>query len=362
LSELLIGGLTALLAVATLIPLLPVAHGFVRVCDFPRLQIAAFALVLAAFTLWDVPPPSAWVLLAVQAAVAMAQVLQCIRFTPLWRIQSLAFDGAPDDPSVVRIIAANVKMSNRAYDRLIRMVEENDPDIVILMEVDEAWIEGVARLRERLPVVVEQAQDNAYGMALYSRLELEDPEVRFTLIENVPSIRTAVVLPDGQKFRLYAVHPEPPVPHMDTLGRDGEIILVGKEVVEDPLPVIVSGDLNDVAWSHTTRRFQRLAGLLDPRVGRGFFNSFDARFWFLRWPLDHLFHDPHFRLVSMTRLPHIGSDHFPMMFEVALTKAPAAEAAPEKPDETDVDEARDVVQEASELDREPIGTDWEKVD
>jgi endonuclease/exonuclease/phosphatase (EEP) superfamily protein YafD len=75
-----------------------------------------------------------------------------------------------------------------------------------------------------------------------------------------------VALPDGRHFRLHVLHPEPPIPFEDTLGRDGELILTAREVRSDTLPAIVTGDLNDVAWSRTTRRFQRLSGLLDPRT------------------------------------------------------------------------------------------------
>ena len=357
----LLTSVTAIVALTTLVALLPMPHGVVRFCDFPRLQIAVVALGLAILTAlvldFGLVP---MLLLAVQLSVAAAQSAICLRFTPMWRVQSLPFGGTADDPAVVRILAANVKMSNRMYAKLIHLVRERDPHIAVFMETDDAWISALAEVKERLPFGVEQSQDNAYGMALYSRLRLVNPIVRSLVLEDVPSIRTTVILPDGRPFRLHVLHPEPPVPFEDTLGRDGELILTAREVSSDPMPAIVTGDLNDVAWSRTTRRFQRLSGLLDPRVGRGFYNTFDARFPLLRWPLDHLFHDARFRLVSMERLPDIGSDHFPMLFELALASTGAADEAPDVPDSGDRVEAEDVTRRASRLDREPIVTDWEK--
>ncbi len=120
-----------------------------------------------------------------------------------------------------------------------------------------------------------------------------------------------------------------------------------------------SGDLNDVAWSTTTRRFQRLSCLLNPRVGRGFYPTFNAFYPFLRWPLDHLFHDPKFRLNNMQRLPAIGSDHFSMLFSLALTAGPGDSVLPELPRDGEEGEVTEMIDEAKEMDREPIGTDWE---
>jgi hypothetical protein len=98
-------------------------------------------------------------------------------------------------------------------------------------------------------------------------------------------------------------------------------------------PVIVAGDFNDVAWSHTTRLFQRVSRLLDPRVGRAFYNTYNANYWFLRFPVDHLFHSEHFAMVEFKRLPHIGSDHFPIFTVLRLSaEAPQTqEPNPTKP-------------------------------
>jgi endonuclease/exonuclease/phosphatase (EEP) superfamily protein YafD len=94
--------------------------------------------------------------------------------------------------------------------------------------------------------------------------------------------------------------------------------MVGREIHRCPEPAIVAGDLNDVAWSYTTRLFQRISGLMDPRLGRGLYNTFHARNPLMRWPLDHVFFDPEFRLCRLERLGDIGSDHFPILAELSF--------------------------------------------
>jgi hypothetical protein len=91
----------------------------------------------------------------------------------------------------------------------------------------------------------------------------------------------------------------------------------------------VFGDLNDVAWSYTTQLFLRESRLLDPRLGRGFYNTFSANSRVFRFPLDHVFHSAHFKLVELQRLRHVGSDHFPMLIEVSYEpEAKAEQGAP----------------------------------
>lgn len=353
--------LAVFLVAITVMPFLPFAHGMVRIGDFPRQQILVLALaclvlsLVSGGALFDHP-----FFLTVFALVAALQAWFIAEFTGLWRKESKAFDTTVDRGKRFRLVASNVKMSNRNYAAHIDIVTKSDPDILILMETDDAWIGGMREVLARYPYRLEQPQDNAYGMALASKFRLDDASVQDLLTEGIPSIFATVVLDETFRFRLFSIHPEPPVPHRGTEGRDGETALISLAARKEKGPLIVTGDLNDVAWSKTTRRFRRISRLLDPRVGRRMVNTFDARYWFMRWPLDHLFHSAHFRLVDMQRLDAGGSDHFPVQFDLVLCPDPKAESRPDQADEGDLSRARDLVQQADEREEEPIGANWEK--
>ncbi|MGB3245155.1 MAG: endonuclease/exonuclease/phosphatase family protein [Sulfitobacter sp.] len=351
-----------ILVLAALLPFTKIPFGAVQGLSFPRAQFLGAALICGASFAVVYSGGVAAFGVAAMIGVAAIQTVYIIKFTPFWPCQSVAADQAllAEKDRHMRLLAANVKMSNRQYDRLIGLIGDKNPDVAMAIEVDGPWIDALkGALSTRFEHWIEVPLDTGYGLCVMSRLPLSEIEIRDLVTEGVPSIRARVTLPSGQDVRLYVVHPEPPVIDHDTLGRDGEIALVGMEAAKDPLPAIVTGDLNDVAWSTTTRRFQRLSNLLDPRVGRGFFNTFSATMPWMRWPLDHLFHDKRFRLVGMARMPKIGSDHFPMWFEVALANSDAFDADTGDADREEVAETEEMIDAEKKRDREPIGSDWE---
>lgn len=352
-------GLTVFLVVATLLPFSKLRLGVVRAPAFLRQQMfwaSVFLSVCAGFI-----SNGQW-LIAVLALTALVNLAYIVKFTKIWQRQSLDADEQlqGDAQCHISLLAANVKKSNRDYAALIGLIQKYQPHVVMAIEVDEDWIKGLEEaLGDEYPQWIKVPKDTGYGICVMAKLPLSDTQVREIVTQGVPSVRTDVTLGCGETVRLYVVHPEPPVLGHDTKGRDSEIALIGIEASQDSLPVIVAGDLNDVAWSTTTRSFQRLSGLVDPRVGRGFYNTFNAFHWWARWPLDHLFHDPQFRLIRMARLEKIGSDHFPMLFDLALAEGPARENVT---GEADVDERADIkamIAQEKERARAPIGTDWE---
>ncbi|MFC5462967.1 endonuclease/exonuclease/phosphatase family protein [Massilia niabensis] len=323
-----ISTLVALLVVATLLPLSKHTEWWVRDLDFPRLQIAVLALLvlIAEPFLLDLSDLTSDVLVALTAACLLYQAWWIFPYLRIYpnEVKSAVISEATER---IRILTANVLTPNKNIDGLIALIREHRPDVFVTLETDARWQERLDTLEEEYQYSMKCPLDNLYGMHVYSRLPLEDSAIQFLVEDDIPSMHALVVLPSGRKVRMHFLHPAPPSPteHDESTERDAELLVVAKSVSGLDTPVIVAGDLNDVAWSRTTRLFRKISGLLDPRVGRGMFNTFHADYWFLRWPLDHLFHSRHFTLSFIRRLPSFGSDHFPVLVELVYDRVRGAE-------------------------------------
>ena len=333
--------------------LIPRDEWWIRGADFPRLQILALGIIAFILLLvWEHP----WdmsrqvILIGVIAALAY-QLKMVLPYTLLWKKQVKQVRPEQLNPEKqISLIVSNVLTPNQKHHLLIEQIQQLKPDLVLTLESDQIWQQALTEIEVDYPYRVAVPLDNLYGLHLYSRLPLKDTEIKFILSDEIPSIHTTVFLPSGQPVQLYCLHPKPPSPTeaKDSTLRDAELLIVGDQIKDLDESCIVMGDLNDVAWSRTTRLFQRISGLLDPRVGRHYINTFHADYPLLRWSLDHVFHSTDFALVKMKRLAHIGSDHFPVY--VVLQTGRIFDRIQEELPQTDADEqeAQDAIQEGIE--------------
>ena len=322
---------TGALVLVTVLPLFDFNYWLIRIWDFPRPQIVVLALLLSfAVLILDKPTRRLTPMLsATLLCILLIQTNRILPYPPLGALEVQRTERLASGRNLT-ILGANVLMTNREAEALKKQIEETKPDLLLLTECDQWWLDTLDT--KDYPYRVEEPLDNTYGMALYSRLKLIDPEVKYLLEDDIPSIHTKLVLPSGELVKLYCVHPRPPAPQESdsTAQRDAELILLAKESSKiNDLPIIVVGDLNDVAWSPTTRHFQAQSGLLDPRKGRGLYNTFHADIPLLRFPLDHIFFSSHFRLAELKVLPYVGSDHFPILANLSLEdSAPVYQPTP----------------------------------
>lgn len=309
--------LCAAVIIATGLPLIKTTAWWIRIFDFPRIQIAFLSLVAIVLTSiyvdfkWEFKLP----LLLVLAVSTVYQVQFIVVYTPICKTQAKNSNKQNVENSFT-LMVSNVRMANEDKERFYALVQQFNPDILLVNEPDQAWATSISKLDEDFPYSVKYPLENTFGMMLLSKLPLTESAVNFLVKDDIPSIFTKITLKSGVLIDFYGVHPEPPKPGTDTYERDAELLIIGNQIKESNNPSIVAGDLNDVGWSITSKLFRKYSELVDPREGRGLYNTYSVFVPLLRYPLDHIFYSKEFGLLNLEKLEDIGSDHFPLLIEL----------------------------------------------
>ncbi len=291
-------------------------HWFFRTADFVRLQSLVIQLVLLLlliyfeenFTIFS------WILLGALVVTMAYQLFKVFPYSSLFpRRRSHA-----ESDGQVSILAGNVLQTNSCFPDFLNEVKRFNPDLVLTMESNKDWENCLSEIEEDYPHTVKVPLENFYGMHVYSKKELANVEVEYQIEDDKPSIFFDFPISGDQSIFFCCLHPAPPSPTENETSkeRDAELMLTGKKIRNEDKPTVVCGDMNDVVWSRTTRLFKKMTGMIDPRVGRGFFSTFHAGYFFLRFPLDHLFHTRDLYVGKMVRSKNFGSDHFAMYYEI----------------------------------------------
>lgn len=349
-------GFGILAVLLSLFPFVATDYWWIRMFDYPHVQLTILTLValLVYFFRFNMRSWRDYAFIIVLGGCFLLQLMKIYPYTPFSEVQVNKNTTAIPQRSI-SILATNVLQKNEEYHKVINEIFLQDADLLIFTETNKVWQE---ELRKGLKDFgydyrIEMPLDNTYGMLVYSRLQLVDPQVRFLLEDSIPSMHTRVVLPSRELIQLHVIHPTPPMPPHDgsSTDRDAQMMMVAKMAKEEDLPVIVAGDFNDVAWSETTKLFQKVSGLLDPRKGRGFYNTYNADSWLMRWPLDHLFVSEEFRLVKLQVGNDVESDHFPLYAKLSLEPEKGEVQKLPPPDKGEMKEAEKQIQNEDEKDK-----------
>lgn len=350
--------LAVLLLLLTVLPFVSSGQWYVRVWDFPRLQIliatvvVMLAWLLLSFTKWNNGLEIlVWIILLVPCLLWQGSHL--LRFSPLWSVEVPSV--SQESPSHVKVMVANLKYENQDYQGAIEVVQEVAPDVLVLLELHEPWSNGLRPLHQDYPYRVQEVRGEGLGMGLWSKTPLDNIEKRYLVSDRRVSIWATTEI-EGQEIHITGVHPTPPGlkdstgdKRRDSRVRDAELVLVAREITDQPKQrTIVAGDFNDVAWSHTTRLFQRLSQMRDPRVGRSFLGTFPVDFPPARMPIDHVFASDGFGLLSMSRQVIPGSDHFAVVADFSLRPFDNAPERTKRPEKDDHQEAQKMIKEGEE--------------
>lgn len=355
--------LTLLMVAVSVLPMISSGHWWVRLWEFPRLQLTLALVVplvmLAVHRWWSRPRTEHAVWVAVILATGGWQLSHILPFTPVWPTEVPSAEFQLDEAETpLKVLTANVTYTNDHYAELLAMVQREDPDLLLLIEVDNAWAEKLAPLDQHYAHRVGEVRSEGLGLMLWSRFPLLEQEVKHLISDRRPSIFVTLDVPGIGPVRYIGTHPVPPglegqitpndetTDRRDSRVRDAELMLVARHVQKDAdNRWIVTGDFNDVAWSDTTRLFADLSDLKDPRRGRRLLTSYPADRPLWRYPIDHLFVSDGFHLIDLDRVRVLGSDHFAVTATLAVArkddKKPKASAE-------DEEQAQEMVEEGAE--------------
>lgn len=315
----------ALLAL-TLLPVIESDRWFVRMADFPRLQLmlAMLVAIVALLPFWRRAPLGVGLLLLGLGAGVASHALTLWPYRPAGKT---AVAACPAE-SRLSVLVANVLMENRSAVALIETVRREQPDLLLALETDRWWADALAPLTDSMPSRIGEAGDEHFGMLLFSRLPLRDPALRRFAGQDVPAIVSGVTLRSGETIGFVGLHPRPPHPSQSSTGRDAQLYEAALAVRDSGRPSVLAGDLNATPWERSAARMQRIGRLIDPRRGYGFVPTYSEHSWWRAWPLDQVFHQPGFATISLERLAPIGSDHAPFIARLCRDRQASGEPPP----------------------------------
>ncbi|MFB9212294.1 endonuclease/exonuclease/phosphatase family protein [Echinicola jeungdonensis] len=312
---------SALVLIAGIMPLVKKDYWTFRVFDYPRVQKLLLTSTLLIIWISAIYPNLKKVDYGVIFLLLMLFIYLLTQILPFSIFgKKMVKSANKHQKTSLHLLVGNVYQFNKNYQKTIRLIQNISPDIFMLVETDQFWANEVSALKNEYPYHIEIPLDNTYGLLFYSKFKITNQSINYLINEDIPSIIVDMELPDQRKVRVYGLHPTPPVPWENTHSteRDAEILIVGKLAKAYGKPSIIIGDLNDVAWSYANDLFLKISGMGDPRRGRGMYSTFHAKYPWLRWPLDHIFLSPHFKLKKLKVQPNVGSDHFPISAQVVL--------------------------------------------
>ncbi len=331
------------LAALSCLPLVRSDTWWVRYADFPRLQfaIALAGLLCVYLSIFLVRRGGSWKSASVVAGLALLVIAwHAETLYPYSGLSAPSAIGAEACPggATLKVMVANVQKRNEEADAFRRLVSDADPDLLLILETDRWWDRHLAPLEPSFSDHVQYIPEDegAFGLHFFSKTALAAHEFRFFFGVDTPTLFADARLPGGANVQFIGLHPHPPLAWSQPASlRDGSILKAALEARSSQDASILAGDFNAVPWEGVTRRAARVGGLLDPRVGRGFYASFKAGNPVISWPLDQILFQDSFTLGDFAVLPDFGSDHFPVMAELCYRPdRSGAESAPElQPDD-----------------------------
>lgn len=142
---------------------------------------------------------------------------------------------------------------------------------------------------------------------------------REDLVDGIPAIAAELALA-GRSVALLGVHTLPPVSADYAARRDAQLAAALAWATDQRAAgraPVIAGDLNASPFSAPLRRLLAGADLVDSQRGFGVQASWPTSLPWPRIAIDHVLHDRSLTTVARALGPDLGSDHLPVVVDLA---------------------------------------------
>src|SRR5688572_7225386 len=123
-----------------------------KILEYPRLQKLAIVIIVTGcwFFFW----PLEKLFYQTTAGGLLISIIYLLYkiwpYTPLSK-KEMARVKPADPDNELKVFSANVYQDNRQYNKMLKQIKESDPDLIFLLETNQAWANAVKKLEKDYP-------------------------------------------------------------------------------------------------------------------------------------------------------------------------------------------------------------------
>lgn len=221
--------------------------------------------------------------------------------------------------STFSIYSANINKSNRELHKLIDELRKNNADIILLLEINDDNIQPLQSVIQTYPYKIESLNNNTSGTGavIMSRFPILSHETtKYSEFGNL--LITAYINIYGKQVVFYGAHFPKPTNINEFPSRSKQILSLARDISEQTTPIILAGDLNTTPYSPVFKKLIDTSKLKDSREGFGWLPSWPTYLPLFWLPIDHILVSQDIKVQNRTVGSYIGSDHYPVLAELAI--------------------------------------------
>lgn len=226
----------------------------------------------------------------------------------------------PADVPRFRCVSINLLQGNKRHDKLETFVRGSGADVIVFQEVSPRWGEALQGLTDIYPTQLIRARKDSKGAALLSKHPAR--RLEFEVMPGQKKIGAVVgeIEAKGGPVTVFGIHSPKPTSAEDAASQHAYFEWLARRTSDERAKgrhVVIMGDCNSTPWSNALRTFASENQLLNTSRGVVFGATWNVLLPY-RLMIDHGFISPGLGLVSRQVGPEVGSDHRPLILDLAL--------------------------------------------